>query len=90
MKFYKPEPFPKQQILNSSKMKEFADDNFKFDENGRKSIQMGLKTLREKEKLLGLATSNFSLSRSVFKRLVLQTRKNQGLFEKGLSGFSSS
>ena len=29
-------PFPKQHILDSSKLKEFADDNFKFDENGRK------------------------------------------------------
>ena len=29
-------PFPKRQILDSSKLKEFADDNFKFDENGRK------------------------------------------------------
>ena len=29
-------PFPKQQILDSSKLKEFADDNFKFDENSRK------------------------------------------------------
>ena len=29
-------PFPKQQILDSSKLKEFADNNFKFDENGRK------------------------------------------------------
>ena len=29
-------PFPKQQILDSSKLKEFADDNFKFDENDRK------------------------------------------------------
>ena len=29
-------------------------------------------------------TSNFSFSHSVFKRLVLQTRKNQGLFGKGL------
>ena len=29
-------PFPKQQILDSSKLKEFADDNFKFDKNGRK------------------------------------------------------
>ena len=29
-------PFPKGQILNSSKLKELADDNFKFDENGRK------------------------------------------------------
>ena len=29
-------PFPKRQILDPSKLKEFADDNFKFDENGRK------------------------------------------------------
>ena len=28
--------FTTQQILDSSKLKEFADDNFKFDENGRK------------------------------------------------------
>ena len=27
---------PKRQILDSSKQKEFADDNFRFDENGRK------------------------------------------------------
>ena len=40
------------------------------------------KTLWEKEKLL--ATSNFSFSHSVFKRPLLQTRKNQGLFGKGL------
>ena len=30
------QPFPKCQILDSSKLKEFADDNFKYDENGRK------------------------------------------------------
>ena len=29
-------PFPKQQFFDSSKLKEFADDNFKFDENGGK------------------------------------------------------
>ena len=29
-------PFPKQQISDSSKLKEFAEVNFKFDENGRK------------------------------------------------------
>ena len=29
--------------------------------------------------------SNFSFSHSVFKRLILQTRKNQGLFGKGLN-----
>ena len=28
--------FPKRQILDSSKLKECADDNLKHDENGRK------------------------------------------------------
>ena len=30
------QPFPNGQILDSSKKKEFADDNFKVDENDRK------------------------------------------------------
>ena len=42
----------------------------------------GKKTLWEKEKLLIM--SNFSFSHSVFKRPVLQTRKNLGLFGKVL------
>ena len=29
-------PFPKRQILDSSKLNEFADDNFRFYENGCK------------------------------------------------------
>ena len=29
-------PLPDNKILDSFKLKEFADDNFKFDENGRK------------------------------------------------------
>ena len=29
-------PLPDNKFLESSKLKEFADDNFKFDENGRK------------------------------------------------------
>ena len=29
-------PFPKRQILDTSKLKEFADGNFKFGENGGK------------------------------------------------------
>ena len=29
-------PFPKRQNLDSSELKEFGDDNFKFVENGRK------------------------------------------------------
>ena len=48
-----------------------------------KNSSNGLKTLWEKKKLLG--TNNFSFSHSVFKRPVLQTRKNQGLFWKGLT-----
>ena len=47
------------------------------------SSQKGEKTQWEKEKLL--IASNFSFSHSVFKRPVLQTRKNQGLFGKGLN-----
>ena len=30
------ETFPKGQNLDSTKLKEFADNNFEFDENGRK------------------------------------------------------
>ena len=30
-----PYPFPKRQILDSSKLKEFADNNFEFDKNDR-------------------------------------------------------
>ena len=52
------------------------------------SSRDGKKTLWEKEKLRVM--SNFSFSNSVFKRLVdlLQTRKNQGLFGKGLNMLS--
>ena len=62
-------PIPKQLILDSSKLKEFADSNFKFDENGRK-ISKGV------ENTVGKG--------EIFKILVLQTGKNQGLFGKGL------
>ena len=36
LKKYMFKPIPRRQILDSSKLKEFADDNFKFDENGKK------------------------------------------------------
>ena len=61
-------------------IKEFADDNSKFDKNGVK-FSKRVDKLWEKEKLL--VTSNFSFSHSAFKRRLLQTRKNQGLFGKG-------
>ena len=75
------QPFPKRQILDPSKSKDFADKKFEFYENGRKFSER-VKTLWEKEKLL--VTSNFSFSHSVFKGLEQQTRKNQGLLGKGL------
>ena len=74
-------PLPKQQILDSFNLKEFAEDNFEFDKDCRK-FSKRKKTLWEKEKLL--ATSDFSISHIVLKRLVLQTYKNQGLLGKGL------
>ena len=55
--------FLKRQILDSSKLKEFAEDNFNLNENGR-NFSKGLKTLWEKEKLV--VTCNFSFFRSVF------------------------
>ena len=75
-------PFPKRQILDNYKLKDFADDNFRFDENGRK-FSKRVENTGEKEKLL--VKSNFSFSCSVFKGLVLKTRENQGLFGKGLT-----
>ena len=76
--------FPKRQILDSSKLKEFADDNFEFDdESGRKFSERWENTVIYGE----IAHyDNFSFSHSVFKRPLLQTRKKQGLFGKGLKG----
>ena len=34
-------PFPNDEIIDSSKLKEFADDNFKLNENGRKFFSNG-------------------------------------------------
>ena len=41
--------FPKQQILDSSKLKEFADNNFEFDENGEKFSKRVENTVRKGE-----------------------------------------
>ena len=42
-------PFPKRQILDPSNAKDFADDNFKFDENGRKFFKLVENTVRKGE-----------------------------------------
>ena len=57
----------------------FADDNSKFNKNGRK-VSKRAKTLWEKDKLI---FGQFVIFPQCFKRLVMQTRKNQGLFGKG-------
>ena len=66
----------------------FPNDNFLPFQTGRKwqkVFQTGRKHCGEKDKLL--VTSNLSFAHSVFKRLTLQTHKNQGLFGKGLKYF---
>ena len=52
-------------------MKEFADDNFKFDENDRKFSKWVENTVGKGE----IVTKNFSFSCSIFKRLVLPEQK---------------
>ena len=68
-------------MLDSSKLKEFADDNSKFDENGRKFFNPIKNTVGKGEIA---RDEQFLLFHSVFRRLVLQTCKNQFLFGKGL------
>ena len=99
-------PFEKRQILNSTKLKKFADDIFKYDENGRKFSKRVENTVEKGEIVTKfhdngrfdddgrkfskrventvklLVTCNFSFLHIFFKRLVLQTHKNQGLFRK--------
>ena len=41
--------FPKQQILDSSKLKELADENFKLDDNGSTFSKRVEKTVRKGE-----------------------------------------
>ena len=70
------------------KLKEFADDNFKFDESGRE-ISKWVENTGKKRNCKLLVTRDFSFSARpppppCFKTLVLQTRKNQDLFGNGL------
>ena len=63
-------------------MKEFADDNSKFDGNCRKFAKMVENTEGKGEIA---RDEQFLLFPQCFKRLVSQTRKNQGLFWKWLT-----
>ena len=63
--------FPKQQILESSKLKESADENFEFDENGRNFSSRVENTMGKGEIAKRI---NFSFSDSVF----IKIRENKG------------
>ena len=65
--------------LDSSKLKEFADNNFKIYENGRKFSKWVENTVGKGD------IAHYE--NIVFKRLVLQTRKNQKLGNALLHGF---
>ena len=68
-------------MLHSSKLKEFADHNFNFDENGRKFFKRVENTVRKGEIARFEQISPFL---TVFsKRLMLQTRKNSACLGKG-------
>ena len=49
-------PITRRQTLDSSKLKEFADDNFKFEENGRKLSKQVENTVGKVEIYLFLLT----------------------------------
>ena len=75
-------------MVDASKLKKFADDNFKFDENCRKFS-------KRLENTVGTGKKNdrheqFLLFPQCFKRLVLQTHKYQGPFGNGLTPFQTT
>ena len=80
-------PFTGQQILDSSKLKEFADDKFQILRKWKKVVQTRKKHCGKREELL--VTSNFSFSHSLFKGLVSQGRQKVSLCGNGLTGFTS-
>ena len=71
--------FPKQPILDSSYLKEFTDNNFKFNENSGKFLK-GQKMLLEKK--TWLLMRNFLVFLQSFQRIVLHTCKTQDCLRK--------
>ena len=67
------------QTTNFRLVQELPDDNFKFDKNGKKGVEniVGKGEIAHDDQFL-------LFPHSIFKRLVLQTRKNQGLFGRRL------
>ena len=65
---------PDNKILDSSKLKDFADDNIKFEENSRKLFKPVENTVGKRRNCLLRAISPFA---TVF---------SKGLFPKGIKG----
>ena len=72
----------RRHILDSSKLKEFADDNFKFDENSSKLSKLVENTVWKGE--IARYEQFLSVSHSVFKRLVSKGRQKVSLCGNGL------
>ena len=76
-------PFSKRQFFYSSKLKEFADDNCKFDKNGRKVFKWEENTMGKRRNCSLRAFFSFP---TVFsKKLMLQIVKTRACLEKGSS-----
>ena len=63
-------PFPKRQILDSLNLKEFADDNFRYNENGRKFSKRVGNTVGKGENFPTVFSKDF-YCRNVKKRVCL-------------------
>ena len=74
-------PITRQQILDSSKLKEFADDNFKFDENGRKLSKWVENTVGKGEIV---RYEQFLLFPQCFQKVLSQGRQKVSLCGNGL------
>ena len=76
-------PLPEDKILDTSKLKLSADDNFKFDENSRK-FSKWVETIGGKWEIARY--EQFPLfSHSVFKRLVSEGRQKVSFCGYGIS-----
>ena len=73
---------PNYKFWTPSKLKEFADDNFKFDENGIKFFNRLENTVRKGE----IARyEQFLIFSQCFQKTCTADSENQGLFGKGLN-----
>ena len=80
--WFRVNPFPKDKFKTLPNWRTLQTTILKLMKMVESSLH-GLKTLWEKEKLF--VTINFSFFRRVFKRLLLQTHKNQALLRKRLT-----